>query len=242
MSWTCRRIKVALMTLDALCRRPLVPIVGMATDARDGRMCARERETRRVVVKRCGTPGLRCVARCAGGRKPGRCVGGIRRRRVVPLMALVALRGSIFELVSLMASRAGNRRMGTREGKTRGRMVELSAPAKGINGVAFNAIGSKTHLRMRRRQCGRVLLPVTGITIGRSPPVFIPLLVDMAIPAGRTAVRAKEGKSRLGMPLGHIGNQPALRAVTALACGTQFTAVNVVVTVFALPGHAPEFQ
>ncbi len=150
-----------------------------------------------VVVKGRGTPGRHRVARHTCGRETGRDVRGIGGRVKIPLVALYALRRGSLELISHVTAGAGHRRVRPCQGETGEGVIELPAPPDRIHSVADNAVCPEARLSVGRRERGFVLLPVAGIAVCWNPPIFVPLLAHVTIPAGCRAVRPQKGKSGL---------------------------------------------
>ena len=151
-----------------------------------------DREPACVVVERGAEPGRGGVARDAARREPGRTVVRRRASRVVGAVAGVAVGALPVVDTVAMAGDARGRRVGSREGKLRRRMIEHGA-GPGGGRVAVGTHQAESGRRMRRVSRPFVRRPVTRVTIGTLPAIHG---VRMAGVARHRPVRAGQRETR----------------------------------------------
>jgi hypothetical protein len=152
-------------------------------------------------------------------------MGRIVRAGVIVLMAAVAILRPHREVAVVASVAVAYCQVSASQ---RGGVCERrSAPVGRGDGMATTAIRSDRGCTVRGIRRGVVGVPVTTNAIDRDIYIFMLLLVRMARLAGEGSVRSHQGKSRAVVPLGHIGDEPGLRRVAAIAGVAQLGAVNV---------------
>jgi len=83
---------------------------------------------------------------------------------------------------------------------------------------------------------------MASIAVRRHSDKFVLLLIDMTFIARGCHVRTEERELCAVVTLRHIGHQPGRRRVAAIACGTEFSAVHVHMTIEALCWRAAKLE
>jgi len=210
-------VVIGLVTTNAGCgqRRVIVIDVTIGTDSWRHGVRAGQRKRGVVVVEGGIRPYRRVVAELARGGEPCRCMGGIRRARVVFLVARVAQRAVQRIVVVHMA--VGTlpwwHRVRARQREASGGVIKLAVrPLHGV--MTLLARGGEAGVRHRR---GRVVVVglMTPDTSCRQSGVVI---VGMAVRAGsrRHGMRSGQRERSVVVVEGRI--RPEDRVVAQLAC------------------------
>jgi hypothetical protein len=200
---------------------------GMAILAQHRFVCAGQWELRVVVRKRCRSPvrrrmtshAVRFELRCYMVRRRCRTICGL-------VTTVTLLRGVLEDTVHVTRrTRRGNVR--TRERKCCAAVVKVRTPAEGIHLVTFLAIRTETGKGVTGFLGALIVRTVATKTCDRSPRVFVLGSLVVAILAVQRCMSAKQGESRVLMPLDHVIDAPRLHRMAASAIRSHFRLVHI---------------